>query len=69
MEIPDIRKLTEEEKGKFFSGCCGAPTPSAARSRAAGLRFPARTSCPVVAHRPRPVAERSTNRFPASRNG
>ena len=40
MEIPDIRKLTEEEKGKFFSGCCGAPTPSAAQESCCGAPVP-----------------------------
>jgi hypothetical protein len=28
MEIPDIRKLTDEDKGRILSGCCGAPADS-----------------------------------------
>jgi hypothetical protein len=27
MEIPDIRKLTDEDKSRFLSGCCGTPAP------------------------------------------
>ena len=28
MEIPDLRKASEEERSRFFSGCCGAPAPA-----------------------------------------
>ena len=27
MDLPDIRQLTDEDKGKILSGCCGAPAP------------------------------------------
>jgi hypothetical protein len=36
MEIPDLRKLTEEDKGKILSGCCGAPVSGPAKPPCCG---------------------------------
>ena len=41
MEIPDIRKLTDGEKDRILSGCCGTPAPDPDKQPCCGAPAPA----------------------------
>lgn len=40
MEIPDLRNVSEEERSKILSGCCGAPAPAPDKPPCCGVPAP-----------------------------